>query len=106
MKNCKELFENLLIADSRNYVALGYKSTYCSKRSQNGKLCKAEKQVFDMLDFLTDNILVTFGEAILQQEVCIPVDTNCVSLLADLFLYSYECEFLQNLVKNTNIKAT
>ncbi|KAJ8320279.1 hypothetical protein KUTeg_001866 [Tegillarca granosa] len=27
-------------------------------------------------------------------------DTNCVPLLADLFLYSYESKFLQNLVKS------
>ena len=30
--------------------------------------------------------------------------TNCAPLLADLFLYSYETEFLQNLVKNKQIK--
>ena len=30
--------------------------------------------------------------------------TNCAPLLADLFLYSYETEFLQQLVKNKKIK--
>ena len=29
--------------------------------------------------------------------------TNCAPLLADLFLYSYESEFLQNLVKDKKI---
>ena len=29
--------------------------------------------------------------------------TNCAPLLADLFLYSYESEFLQKLVKDKNI---
>jgi hypothetical protein len=29
--------------------------------------------------------------------------TNCVPLLADLFLYSYESEFLQKLVKDKKI---
>jgi hypothetical protein len=29
--------------------------------------------------------------------------TNCAPLLADLFLYSYESEFLQKLVKNKKI---
>ena len=29
--------------------------------------------------------------------------TNCALLLADLFLYSYESEFLQNLVKDKKI---
>ena len=30
--------------------------------------------------------------------------TNCASLLADLFLYSYETEFLQDLIKKKKIK--
>ena len=54
-----------------------------------------------MLDFLTDNIFVTFGRAIFQQ-VGIPMGINCVPLSANFFLYSYETEVLQNLVKNKN----
>ena len=57
-----------------------------------------------MLDFLIDNIFVTFGGEIFQQRVGIPMGTNCAPLLADLFLYSYETEFLQQLVKNKKIK--
>jgi hypothetical protein len=34
---------------------------------------------------------------------CIPMDTNCAPLLAYLFLYSYESEFLQKLVKDKKI---
>ena len=38
-----------------------------------------------------------------QQVVGIPMDTNCVPLLADLFLYSYESEFLKKFVKDKKI---
>jgi TctA family transporter len=38
-----------------------------------------------------------------QQVVSIPIGTNCAPLLADLFLYSYESEFLQKLVKDKKI---
>jgi len=89
---------------SRNFVVLGYQSTYFSKTTQKGKVSYTEKQVCSMLDFLIDNIFVTFGGAIFQQQVGIPMGTNCAPLLADLFLYSYETEFLQNLVKNKKIK--
>jgi hypothetical protein len=44
------------------------------------------------------NIFVSFGGTLFQQVVGIPMGTNCAPLLADLFLYSYESEFLQNLV--------
>jgi hypothetical protein len=56
-----------------------------------------------MLEFLIDSIFVSFGGALFQQVVGIPIVTNCASLLADLFLYSYESEFLQNLVKDKKI---
>ena len=51
-----------------------------------------------MLEFLIDNIFVMFGNQVFQQTVGIPMGTSCVPLLADLFLYLYEAEFIQNLL--------
>jgi hypothetical protein len=59
---------------------------------------RSEEQVISMLEFLIDNIFVSFGGTLFQQVVGMPMGTNCAPLLADLFLYSYESEFLQNLV--------
>ena len=47
-----------------------------------------------MLEFLVDNIFVVFGGKVFQQIVGIPMGTNCAPLLADIFLYSYELEFI------------
>ena len=52
-----------------------------------------------MIEFLVDNIYVRFGGQLFQQMVGIPIGTNCAPLLADLFLYSYENEFLDKLIK-------
>ena len=52
-----------------------------------------------MIEFLVDNIYVRFGGQLFRQTVGIPVGTNCAPLLADLFLYSYENEFLDKLIK-------
>ena len=41
-----------------------------------------------------------FGEQIFQQTIGIPMETNCTPLLADLFLYSYESEFIQSLLRS------
>ena len=40
-----------------------------------------------------------FGGRIFQQTIGIPMGTNCAPLLADLFLYSYEAEFVQSLLQ-------
>ena len=56
-----------------------------------------------MLEFLIDNIFVSFGWILFQQVVGIPMGTNCAPLLADLIFYSYESEFPQKLVKDKKI---
>ena len=52
-----------------------------------------------MIQVLVDNIYVRFGGQLFQQMVGIPMETNCAPLLADLFLYSSENEFLDKLIK-------
>jgi hypothetical protein len=59
----------------------------------------SETDIFNMLEFLIDNIFVIFGVRVFQQTVGIPMGTNCAPLLADLFLYSYEADFIQGLLK-------
>ena len=59
--------------------------------------------MISMLEFLIDTIFVSFEGALFLQVVGIPMGTNCAPLLVDLFLYLYESEFLQNLVKHKKI---
>ena len=58
----------------------------------------------NVVDFLADNIFVKLfffgGGCIFHQVVGIPIRTNCAPFLADLFLYSYESEFLDSLVRS------
>ena len=41
-----------------------------------------------------------FGGLSFHQVIGIPVETNCAPLLADLFLHSYENEFLDNMIRS------
>ena len=51
-----------------------------------------------MLEFLVDNIFVVFAGKVFKQIIHIPMGTNCPPLLIDIFLYSYEAEFIQTLL--------
>ena len=51
-----------------------------------------------MLEILVDNIFVVFAGKVFQQTVGIPMGTNYAPLLADIFLYSYEADFIQSLL--------
>ena len=53
-----------------------------------------------MIEFLIDNIFVQFGGRLFCQMIEIPMGANCAPLLADLFLYSYENEFPDNMIRS------
>ena len=57
-----------------------------------------------MLEVLIDNIFVIFGGLVFQQTVGIPMGTNCAPLLAHLFLYSYQADLIQGLLKKNEKK--
>jgi hypothetical protein len=55
-----------------------------------------------MFGFLVNTIYLVLGDQVFQQTVGIPMGTNCAYLLANFFLYSYEAEFVQNLLQDNN----
>jgi len=46
-----------------------------------------EKELFDMLEFLIDNVYIEVGNKVFRQRVGIPMGTNCAPLIANLFLF-------------------
>ena len=48
----------------------------------------------DALHYLFDNIFIIFGSKLYRQIVGIPMGTNCAPLVADLFLFCYERDFV------------
>ena len=51
------------------------------------------------MHFLLD-IFVRFGNKVYRQIVGIPIGTNCAPLVANLFLYCYESQFMAKLQKD------
>ena len=55
------------------------------------------QNVCDALTFLLDNIFIQFDTKLYRQVVGIPMGTNCAPLVADLFMFSYERDFMMSL---------
>jgi hypothetical protein len=83
---------------------LGRDRSYFVKHHSDSTKKFSETDIFSMLEFLIENIFVMFGGRVFQQTVDIPMGTNCAPLLADLFLYSYEADFIQELLKKNEKK--
>ena len=58
---------------------------------------KACQNVCDALTFLLDNIIIRFGTKLYRQVVGIPIGTNCAPIVAELFLFCYERDFMMSL---------
>ena len=80
------------------YLVLGHEEIYFVKEHSDSKHKYSEDDIIKMLEFLVDNIFVVFAGKVFQQTVGIPMGTNCAPLLADIFLYSYEADFIQSLL--------
>jgi hypothetical protein len=64
----------------------------------------SETDIINMLQSLIDNIVVIFGGRVFQQTNGISMGINCASLLADLFHYLYDADFIQGLLKKNKKK--
>jgi hypothetical protein len=86
------------------FLVIGKQDTYFVKHHSDSPYKYSEADIKSMLGFVVDNIYVVFEDQVFQQSVGIPMGTNCAPLSADLFLYSYEAEFVQKLLRNNNKK--
>ena len=57
----------------------------------------SDQKVCEALTFLLDNIYIRFGSKLYRQIGGIPLGTNCAPLVADLFLFCYERDFMLSL---------
>ena len=55
------------------------------------------QNVCEALIYLLDNIYIRFGTKLYRQILGIPMGTNCAPLVADLFLFCYERDFMTSL---------
>ena len=55
------------------------------------------QNVCEALIYLLDNIYIRFGTKLYRQIVGIPMGTNCAPLVAVLFLFCYERDFMTSL---------
>ena len=84
-KNGSRWYKHLVINGDRTFFT--NKETSAGKKYDKILICQ-------IIDFLIDNIYVKIGNHLFRQCIGVPMGTNCAPLFANLFLYSYEVEFL------------
>ena len=79
------------------YLACNDRKAFFTSSDQSRYTLWSCQNVCDALSYLLDNIYIRFGTKLYRQIVGIPMGTNCALLVADLFLYCYERDFMDSL---------
>ena len=79
------------------YLACNDRKAFFTSSDQSRYTLWSCQNVCDALSYLLDNIYIRFGTKFYRQIVGIPMGTNCAPLVADLFLYCYERDFMDSL---------
>ena len=95
-----ELIEHTFNREGSLYLACNNKNViFTSEQLKRYKLWLCQKMC-DALHYLLDKIFIRFGLKLYRQIVSIPIGTNCAPLVADLFLFCYERDFMLSLSDN------
>ena len=76
------------------YLACNVRNTFFTSEVHKNHTLWTCQKVCGALTFLLDNIYISFGAKLLRQIMGIPMGTNCAPLVADLFLFCYERDFV------------
>jgi len=85
------------------FINVNERKAFFSKKEIRGYHTWSGSQFVELLCFLIDNIYVQVGDEVFRQVIGIPMGTNCAPLVADLYLFTYEFEFMTSLLKDKKL---
>ena len=90
-----DLIEITFNREGSRYLACNDRNAFLLQEKKTKKYhAWSCENVCDALTFLLDNICIPFGTKLYRQVSGIPIGTNCAPLVADLFLFCYESDFI------------
>ena len=92
-----DLIERILQREGSLYIACNDRNAFFLSDAVINYNSWSCQKVCEALTCLSDNIYIRFGSKLYRQIVGIPMDNNCASLVADLFLFCYEIDFMLSL---------
>ena len=103
-KDLKKLIKWCFDREKSQFIATRYdKSFFTDKPYDTNYKSWTCNELCMAITFLIDNIFVEFDNRIYRQVIGIPMGTNCAPLIADLFLFCQERNFMDRLVKNKKL---
>ena len=97
-----DLINRMFIRENTQYLACNEECAFFTSDVYNNHNLWSCQKVCDALVYLLDNIFIRFGTKLYRQTIGIPMGTNCAPLVADLFLFCYERDFMKSLSRENH----
>ena len=101
-----DLLERVFHTKGKSFIATNsFRTFWTNDRTSMRYTYFSCRELCLAIDFLIDNIYVRFGSSVFRQVIGIPMGTNSAPLLADLFLHTFEYDFMVKTMKSDITKA-
>ena len=101
-----DLINRAFIRENTQYLAGNEECAFFTSDVYNNHNLWSCQKVCDALVYLLDSIFIRFGAKLFRPTIGIPMGTNCAPLLADLFLFCYERDFMKSLSRENQADIT
>ena len=93
------IFNKVFKREAKPYINISYGRTYFSATKNKNGCSFSCIDLIEILDFILDNIYVKCGRKIFKQVIGIPIGLDSGQDIANLLLFSYESNYVENLAK-------
>ncbi|CAH3182209.1 unnamed protein product [Porites lobata] len=105
-KQLHDLLERVFNTKGKSFIATNnFRTFWTNDRTSTRYTYFSCRELCLAIDFLIDNIYVRFASFVFRQVIGIPMGTNSAPLLADLFLHTFEYDFMVKTMKQDITKA-
>ena len=105
-KEVHDLLERVFNTKGKSFIATNtFRTFWTNDRTSTRYTYFSCRELCLAINFLIDNIYVHFGSSVFRQVIGIPMGTKSAPLLADLFLHTFEYDFMVKTMKQDITKA-
>ena len=92
-----DLIERTFLREGSFYITCNDRNAFFTSDAVRNYNLWSYQKVCEAVTFLLGYIYIRFGSKLYRQVIGIPMGTNCHPLVADLFLFCYERDFVLSL---------
>ena len=101
-----EVIELCFDGGDKSYLAMSQKNkAFWVTKKGNRKICLSKNTLKKAVKYLLDNCFFTVGNIIMKQEIGVPMGIDPAPFWANLFLYTYEKDYMRKLISEDKPKA-